>query len=110
MIQKLHSFLETVNYSYSATFADLMDLSFAINLKVKENLNTNKKCTSNTEQNQENEMVRNSFKDIFINAKIADIEIPSSNNTTYPYCNECETDLRFKQKCEKGLKFNGEKH
>jgi hypothetical protein len=54
----LHSFLETVDYSCSATFAELTDLSIAINSD-----------TSNMEQEQE-ETVRELFKDIFVNAKL----------------------------------------
>jgi hypothetical protein len=134
MIQKLRSFLETVDYSCDATFVDLTDLSFAINSKARENLNTNSEGISNIEQIQEDETVKDLFKDIFVNAKlscqqeiersyysakcftvicfncgIADIEIPSSNDT-YPYCNECEMGPGFKQKRGKGLKFGGEEH
>ena len=97
-------------------------------------MNTNEEGTSNTEQDQEDKTVRDLFKDIFVNAKlsyqqemkrsyysakyftvvcfncdIADIEIPSSNDT-YSYYNECETDLKFKQKQEKGLKFSSEEY
>jgi hypothetical protein len=121
-IQKLRSFLETVDYSCGATFAELTDLSIVA-------INSN---TSNMEQEQET--VRELFKDIFVNAKlccqyemkrpyysakcftavcfncgIADVKIPSSNNT-YPYCSKYETGPGFKQKRGKGLKFGGEDH
>lgn len=109
-IQKLRSLLETVDYSCGANFAELTDLSIAINSD-----------TSNIEQVQE-ETVKELFKDIFVNAKlscqhemerpyysakcftavcfncgITDVEIPSSNDT-YPYCSECETGPGFKRK------------
>ena len=55
----MYSFLETIDYSYGATFTELTDLSIVINSD-----------TSNIEQEQE-ETVRKLFKDIFINAKLS---------------------------------------
>ncbi|CAB5380292.1 unnamed protein product [Rhizophagus irregularis] len=115
MIRKLHSFLETVDYSCGTTFVDLTDLSFAINSKARENLNTNREdIFVNAKLSCQQEMERTyystkCFMAVCFNCGIADIEIPSSNDT-YPYCNECEIGPGFKRKRGKGLKFGGEEY